>query len=366
MFRAILLLWFLGWLAPLARAQPARTEPDVHYWQRALQQVLDGRIDSALQSINQEIQDHPDEADAYRARASLLVNFFKDPSGFARALDDYDRTQKLAPDQDADFFLQRARLLTRMDQPGRAISDLDRFLELDPGYPLAYYLRARCHWSLAEFEAATNDLNKTLQLAPDLAEAYGLRGIIHLQYGRRAEGLADLEKALALDPNSSYRADLEAARTAQIGADGSTWAKYLSPDGDFRLELPVPVRANSRGEQLVVASALAGGHMFGVVRHPQDAQSKLWKIDSAECRKAVFHFLEVNGARVIEWKIESYQGRRCLHARTVGTVDQSESDTVVVLTKKYIYLVACVRPLNSPAFDPERQSRFRHSFRILK
>ncbi|MBS2038875.1 hypothetical protein JST97_28090 [bacterium] len=347
-------------------AQSEMTESKGYFLQKALQEVLDNRIDSALQSINREIQNYPEEASAYRARATLLVNFLKDPHTFPRALQDFDQAYQLAPEQDGDFFLQRARLLVRMDQPGRAVVDLDRFLALDPGYPFAYFLRARCHWSLAEFEAARADLDRTLQLAPDMAEAYGLRGIIHLQYGRRSEGVADLEKAVALDPDSTYKADLLAARSAQVGADGSPWASFLSPDGDFRLELPVPVRANVKGRQLVVASALAGGHMYGVVRHPQDAQSRQWKLDSPECRKAVFHFLEVNGGQVTQWNLESYQGRRCLHARTLGKLDQSESDTLVVLTKNYIYLVACVRPLDSPPFEVERQRRFRRSFRILK
>jgi tetratricopeptide (TPR) repeat protein len=337
-----------------------------HYLEKAFQEVLDGRPDLALQSINKEIENFPDEARAYRARATLLLNCLKDPKTYARALQDYDQALKLEPQQDLDFYYQRARLLARMDQPGRALIDLDKVVAADPEFSTGYFLRARCHYAQAEYQAASADLDRTLELAPRMSEAYGLRGVIRLQAGQRAQGISDLEKALALDPRSSYRPDLQAARSGGVSPDGAVWASYVSPDGDFQLELPVPVRASIQDDHLVVASALKGGHMYGVVRYERDDQSKLWKIESAECRKAVFQFLEEHGGKVVQWDIEPYLGKRCLHARMQSRADKCETDTLLVLGQKYIYLVACVRTLKSPPFDSARQHRFRRSFRLLE
>ena len=182
--------------------------------------------------------------------------------------------------------------------------------------------------------------------------------------GQPDAGLADLRQAVDLNPNSAYASDLQSIRSRKIAADGLSWIPFLSPQKDFQVELPMPVRTTQKNDQFMVASALGAGHMYGVIRHPHDEQSRLWKIDSEECRLAVFALLEVSGGPVVRWKMEQFARRRCLHAGVRGS-DGGETDVLVVLTSDNIYLVAAVRPLDSPPFDLARQTRFFQSFRLL-
>ncbi len=356
------------WLLILSTSGPTWCQaqpPAPSALEQTLQFVLDGQLDSALEMLNRYIEQNPADPRGYRARAALLANLLKEPDHLAAALSDYNRVLELDSRQSAMFWLQRGRLLHRMDRHLEAIRDLTGFLASDSAYPDAYFLRARSHWLLGHGQAACQDLDKALQLSPLMSEAYGLRAIVHLQLGHPDQGLADLKTAVDLNPHSPYKADLDAIRTRKIAADGMSWVPFVSPQRDFQIELPMPVRTTVRNDQFMVASALGAGHMYGVIRHPHDDQSRLWKIESEECRQAVFTFLEVSGGKVTRWNIERYAGRRCLHACVRGS-DGGETDVLVVLQPENIYLVAAVRPLDSPPFDPVRRARFFRSFHLLK
>lgn len=345
-------------------AQPA-TRPSGSYLEQALQFVLDGQSESALEQLNRYVEANPNDARGYRARGSFLANVVKDPEVLNAALADYTRVLELNPEQNSVFWLQFGRLLHRLDRHREAIEKLNRFITLDPGYPDAYFLRARSQWLLGNSQAAADDLDRTVRLSPLMAEAYGLRGIVRLQMGRAEEGRQDLEQAVRLDPNSAYGQDLQSIGHRQVAADGLSWVPFESPQKDFQVELPMPVRTSRKNDQFMVASALGAGHMYGVIRHPHDGDSRLWKIDSEECREAVFSFLEVSGGHVTQWTIEPFAGKRCLHACLRGS-DGSETDVIVVLAPHNIYMVAAVRPMDSPPFDSSRKERFYRSFRLLK
>ncbi|MBX3171195.1 MAG: tetratricopeptide repeat protein [Candidatus Eremiobacteraeota bacterium] len=354
-------------LVALCVSLPARAQvpAPASYLEQTLQFVLDGQVDSALEMLNRYIEENPIDPRGYRARGAFLANLLKDPEYLSAALSDYNRVLSLSPEQNNIFWLQRGRLLHRLDRHREAIPDLDRFIAGDPGFPEAYYLRARSQWLLGNGKLACQDLDQALQLSPLMSEAYGLRGIVHLQLGQPAAGRADLQQAVELNPNSPYAKDLESIRQSKPDAGGLSWLPFVSPEKDFQVELPMPVRTTVRNDQFMVASALGAGHMFGVIRHPHDAESRLWKVESEDCRQAVFTFLEVSGGRVVQWKIETYAGRRCLHACLRGS-DGAETDVLVVLARDDIYLVAAVRPLDSPPFETGRRDRFFRSFRLLK
>jgi len=345
---------------------PGWTQPAVpSYLEQSLQLVLDGQLDSALEMLNRYVEQNPTDPRGYRARAAFLANVLKEPGHLSAALSDYNRALELNPEQNNIFWLQRGRLLHRLDRHRESISDLSRFIAGDPGYPDAYFMRARSQWLLGNGRAACQDLDRAVQLSPLMSEAYGLRGIVRLQLGQPESARDDLKMAVELNPDSPYKTDLESIRTRKVATDGLSWIPFVSPQRDFQVELPMPVRTTVRNDQFMVASALGAGHMYGVIRHPHDEDSRLWKIESGECRQAVFTFLEVSGGKVTQWKIEPYAGRRCLHACVRGS-DGGETDVLVVLDRESIYLVAAVRPLDSPPFDSQRRDRFFQSFRLLQ
>ena len=361
-----------GWLLPLlwlglslgVRAEPTATAKSTDL-EQSLQYVLDGRADSALTRLNHHIESHPDDPRGYLARGTLLANIMKEPRYLEVALRDFDRVSALDPQPETWFWLLRGRLLQRLERHAAAVQDLDRFIAIDTGYPDAYFLRGRSQWLLGNGQLAEKDLDRALQLSPMLAEAYGLRGIVRLQLGQADGGLQDLKDAVDLDPNCSYAEDLKVAARRKVSADGLSWVPFRSPEGDFQVELPMPVRTTTKDDQYMVASALAAGHMFGVIRHPHDSESKLWKIDSEECRETVMNWLQARGGKMIDWSIQPYAGKRCLHA-CMESSDGTETDVILVLGKENIYLVAAVRPPHSPPFELARKLRFYRSFRLLK
>ncbi len=88
----------------------------------------------------------------------------------------------------------RAVIMMQREEPGRAIMDLDRALELYPE-PSAFYNRALLLADSGDKEKALADLNKAIELQPNYGNALERRGRLLLEMGRRAEARDDLEKA---------------------------------------------------------------------------------------------------------------------------------------------------------------------------
>ncbi len=356
------LLWAfslsLSWIAPAQSPSPSLLE-------NGFQFVLDGRIDSALELLDRQVEQYPKDPRGYRARAALLSNVVNDPSDLTPALIDYDRVLELEPQQDSNFYYQRGLLLNRMNLHVRAISDLNRTVAAEPDKPNAYLIRARSHWSLGNMAESSRDLDKAIQLSPGLADAFGLRGLIRLRQGQKAPALADLARAVRLDPASEYQVDLRLAQSSQTEPQGLSWSEFLSPEGDFSIRMPLPVHAGYQAGRYVVASELTAGHMFGVLRRPATSETKMVNLASREGRESIFRNFEAKGDKITDWNMLSFLGRRCLRAQIRGA-DSTDTDVTVVPTRSYVYFLACTRSLESPPFDRARQARFLGSFRVLK
>ncbi len=102
------------------------------------------------------------------------------------------------------------------EQP-RARELIDRALELDPDYAIAWSMRARLHFTEADvgggiggregFERAQTAAfrcgHRALELDPACADAYGILALIHLNAGEHDKAIEMSEKAIALAPNSA-------------------------------------------------------------------------------------------------------------------------------------------------------------------
>lgn len=351
------LTFSLSWTAPAQSPAPSLLE-------NGLQFVLDGRVDSAVETLNRQVEQYPNDPRGYRARAALLANVVNDPGDLTPALNDYNRVLELEPAQDSNFYFQRGRLLHRMNLHVRAISDLNRTIAAEPERPTAYLIRARSHWSLGNMAESTQDLDKAIQLSPGLADAFGLRGLIRLRQGQKKTALDDLARAVRLDPASEYQVDLRLAQTSQTEPQGLSWSEFVSPERDFSVRMPLPVATSYQAGRYVVASELTAGHMFGVLRRPGTSESKSGSLDTPIFRDSILRNLESQGAKVTEYRMLNFLGRRCLRAQVRGA-DLTDTDVTVVPGKDYVYFLACTRALESPAFNRARQARFLGSFRIL-
>jgi len=103
------------------------------------------------------------------------------------------------------------------DAQPRARELLDRALELDPGYAIAWAMRAWLHFTEADvggglsnkeqFEnaqaSAFRCARQALKIDPDCAEAYGILALTHLNAGEHDKAMEMTEKAIALAPNNA-------------------------------------------------------------------------------------------------------------------------------------------------------------------
>jgi tetratricopeptide (TPR) repeat protein len=102
-----------------------------------------------------------------------------------------------------------------------ALEDLDRAVQLDPGYAPAYVNRSYVYNQLRQPEAALADAEQAIRLDAGIPEAYFSRGVAHLQLGDREAAMADFRGAMALFSKSGNFADQTIVQQLlrQLGVD---------------------------------------------------------------------------------------------------------------------------------------------------
>jgi len=229
-------------------AQLIDARSDAHLWA----ETYDRSVRDVL-AIQSEVATHIAEALSAELSPVERERIGSRPTGNDEAYDLFLRASSL---------MWRALNADRLDQ-GRSWRDavelLDRAVELDPGFALAWAMLAEAHIELYWFghdrtderrRAADRASKRAVELAPDLGEAHFARGMYHYhghrdyasaleearlaartlpgdvdvvsltgwvqrRMGRYEEALANLRRAYELDPRSPVRAD-EVAITLQV------------------------------------------------------------------------------------------------------------------------------------------------------
>jgi tetratricopeptide (TPR) repeat protein len=79
--------------------------------------------------------------------------------------------------------------------------ELDKAIELDPGFANAYYERGLANAHRGRFEEAITDFSKVIELNPNDAPAYNNRGLAYAKGKKQYyKALSDFSRAIALDP----------------------------------------------------------------------------------------------------------------------------------------------------------------------
>jgi tetratricopeptide (TPR) repeat protein len=151
--------------APAASAAPAPAQAA----STADDSVFDEDPDTVIQEMNAELAQYPNDAYAYTVRG--IAYYEKD---------DY----------------------------GRALSDLNRAIQLDVGLLDAYIYRSLIYLEQGKYAQAVNDMSLALQIYPD-GDAFAVRGLAYAAQGEFGLAIQDLEKALELGVDPEIRADVE-------------------------------------------------------------------------------------------------------------------------------------------------------------
>jgi len=192
------------------------------------------RTSEALALLDKAIAFNPSYDQAWTARARIEYH----EKRYSRALEDVEKALTLKPsaplydlrglckaylgrfaDAVADFnkaietaagrapgpvFSNRGWAYLELGQPRKAISDLDRGIELSPDYTKAYENRAMAHSALKEWDLAIQDYTAAIQLQPT-AWQYRKRAEAKRNAGDEKGAQEDDDRAALLPPASGDR-----------------------------------------------------------------------------------------------------------------------------------------------------------------
>lgn len=103
----------------------------------------------------------------------------------------------------ADLYVDRSMVLAEAKNYWEAIDDLNKALDLQPGYGLALAFRAAAYRYVDSLDLAQQDADAAVRVAPDLPEGWLERGIIARLKGDLKSARADWLQVLVLDPNGA-------------------------------------------------------------------------------------------------------------------------------------------------------------------
>jgi tetratricopeptide (TPR) repeat protein len=128
----------------------------------------------------------------------MLTRSYVQAGRYEQAREYFGRLIDMHPEE-SGYYLDRANMLSQMEEPLAALSDLNQVLQLEPDNITAQVRRAKVYEQLGEYDQALADMNDVLEAAPDLPALHCRRAEIHRARGDDASAEADYNQALTLD-----------------------------------------------------------------------------------------------------------------------------------------------------------------------
>ena len=120
----------------------------------------------------------------------------------------------------------------------RALADLSKAVEMDPGASAFVYERAKLYLQTGQVPSALADLDRAIALKPDFIEAYISRAAVRERQEKTADAVADLDAAAALAPP---RGDIRLV-LAQLYAGAQSYAAAIKQSDVWIESHPVDAR----------------------------------------------------------------------------------------------------------------------------
>ncbi len=166
----------------------------------ALGHLKEGRVEEALNSINQALQKHADSAQLFAVRSQI----YADSKQEAKSLADLERAVALEPENPAHY-VNRAAVYSKFDRDEKALDDLNKAVELSPDMLAARFNRGSLLFVREDLEGALADFEHCIAVDPHTAAPYFNRAAVYDAAGKREEAVADLERFLQLAPNDAWK-----------------------------------------------------------------------------------------------------------------------------------------------------------------
>ena len=153
-----------------------------YYLDYAIYDFQAGKYSDTIEKINQSLELKNDWEIPYFYRAAAHQAL----ENYDEAILDYTKALQIN-NKMVDAYYNRAKiLLSRKDienpDINRAISDLEKSLELDPNFAEALYAMAAALMKVEKYQEALNNLERVLELQPDYIHARALKKLILQKY----------------------------------------------------------------------------------------------------------------------------------------------------------------------------------------
>ncbi len=214
--------------------------PDSYNYARGVEAINKNNTEEALEYLNKEIAEHPDNGYAF-AWIAMVRDYNKE---FGRALTASNIAVKKIPSKDKEYkafaYATRAKVYLNLEDTIQALKDYGLAINATPSDTRIYNARAQVYYELKKYDLADKDYQKTISL--DEGDASGYLGIGRNAYmqKRYEDAIKQFDYAIKLDQNNSraysFRADsyimLKKYKEAidnvitSLYIDGNTYAFY--------------------------------------------------------------------------------------------------------------------------------------------
>lgn len=136
------------------------------------------------------------EADA--VLVFYISGCYMDMGDYRSALDAIDKAMQMK-DDDTDYMLRRANILSSLKRYDEAIEQIDKYIEADAEDANGYLGKAECEYDKKDYTSAIEDYTTVTVLAPEYMPAYLKRGQSYAAIGKKDLAVKDFEKILETD-----------------------------------------------------------------------------------------------------------------------------------------------------------------------
>ncbi|MBN1572013.1 MAG: tetratricopeptide repeat protein [Deltaproteobacteria bacterium] len=195
-FLVLIVLLFIAALFPLGTA--LSEEGGKSIWDKAQEMMDDGKYAEAVSLYSLAIEGNPTNPDIYDAYFSrgVALSYLKK---YDSALEDYTKAIELKPDF-KEAYLERGLLQLALKKLDEAIADLDMVTKLDSKSYVAYANRAIARFIKGDGVKALSDIEKSIEINPNCAGCHYSHYKILWSLGRDKEAEEAFKKAHSLDP----------------------------------------------------------------------------------------------------------------------------------------------------------------------
>jgi tetratricopeptide (TPR) repeat protein len=128
-----------------------------------------------------------------------LGDIYNGLGNYRQALEDLNRAIEIKPGY-AEAYVNRGNAYNGLGNYRQAIEDYDRAIEIKPGCAEAYVNRGNAYNGLGNYRQAIEDCDRAIEIKPGYAEAYVNRGLAYFFFGNYRQAIEDLNRAIEINP----------------------------------------------------------------------------------------------------------------------------------------------------------------------